>query len=296
MAGLLDSKTRVMDARLTSRGRDSLASGGLEVKYVSFSDIGATYEDDGSGIAVDPLPIGFETFSTQNDEITVTSDEFGDLNSFSGNGYEITRSGKANQFLSSDAVTELIYSGSIESFDNQRLISTSNVLFEDPGLSIQPSELTFTVSDTSPFEEEPASTSIDDVETLFADKRLANSIKFRYLPPIQRTITTVGNEVELGSYADVREEDLTEDEILATIADLESGTLLASKYTDQHEIGIQLFESSSSGLAKLDIIRYGELSTRGESGKIRTLYFIGKVFEDGYGNPTFVNLFDLVIE
>ena len=59
---------------------------------------------------------------------------------------------------------------------------------------------------------------------------------------------------------------------------------------------MQLFESSSSGFAKLDIIEFGNLQLRKESGKQRKLYFIGKIYDDGFGNPTFVNMFDLVIE
>jgi len=296
MAGLLDSKTRVIDARLTSRGRTSLIDGGITVKYVSFSDLGATYEDDGSGVAVNPLQVGFEAFSTPNDEITVTSDDYGDLNSFSGDGYMVTRSGKANPYQSTDAVENLIFSGSLEAFDNQRLISTKDVILEDPGLSVRPESVSFSVSNERPFRGEPSTSSIDDVESLFADKRLGKLVNFLYLPPVQRTISTVGNEISLGEYADVKEDPITENKLLAEIASLDSQRISLSKYTDRNEVSMQLFESSSSGLVKLDIIRYGEIASRGESGRQRTIYFVGKVFEDGYGNPTFVNLFDLVVE
>jgi hypothetical protein len=169
-------------------------------------------------------------------------------------------------------------------------------LFTDLGLSFSPGRVEFSVSDVSPFDGEPSSSSVDDVESLFADKRLGRSIKFQYLPPVQRTITTVGNEAPLGSYADVREEGITEAELESTIAKLQSQRVFSSKYTDRNEVCMQFFESSSSGLTKLDIIRYGELQARGDTGKQRSLYFVGKVYEDGYGNPTFVNLFDLVLE
>jgi len=299
MAGLLDSKTRVLDGKLTVRGRMSLVSGGLSVKYISFSDIGATYEDGGDGIAETPLPVGFEAFSTQNDEITVTTDDFGDQNSFTGNEFSIRGNGTVNSSLTSgsfNALQNFIHSGSLESFDNQRLISTREATLEDPGLIISPSELSFYVTDTAPFKDEPAESSIDDVESLFADKRLGRSVNFLYLPPNQRTITSVGNEARLGNYANLRENELTEQEIDATISSLEKGVLNMSRYTDRNELCLQMFESSSSGLAKLDIIKYGELAIRSSDGKQRTLYFAGKVYEDGYGNPTFVNLFDLVVE
>ena len=74
MAGLIDSKTRVMDAKLTSRGRMSIADGGLEIKYISFSDSGARYESDAESVEISPLQLGFESWGTSNDEITVTTD------------------------------------------------------------------------------------------------------------------------------------------------------------------------------------------------------------------------------
>ena len=295
MAGILDGKSRIMDGQLTLRGRAALAAGGINVKYVSFSDIGAHYEDAGDGTAATPLSIGMEAFSTPNDEITVTSDEYGVQNAFSGNGYGILRNGEVQSDLTS-SVLSFLYSGSLESFDNQRLISTRDALFDDPGLLASPNSLSFSVTATSPFTTEPETANVDDIEGLFADKRLGRSDRFLFLPPIQRTISTVGNESPLGSFIDVREERINEQELEQQISTLPNQMINLSKYTEKNELCMQLFESSSSGLLKLDIVRYGYLEKRTASGKQRDLYFVGKLFEDGFGNPTFVNLFDLVIE
>lgn len=300
MAGLLDSKTRVIDGKLTSRGRMSLTDGGFEVKYVSFSDSGANYEDDGNGVAVEPLRIGFEMSSTANDEITITTDNFGSLNSFAGADSVLNADGTTTQTVGnvtgSSSTLAIITSGSLESFKNQRLISTKNALLDDPGLSISPTQASFVVSDSVPFNGEPSVSSIDDVESLFADRRLSKSIRFQYLPPIQRTITSVGNEVLLGEYVDVREDPLTEQEIEDQISSSQSQKFTFSKLTKSNEVCIQLFESSSSGLEKLDIIKYGELQQRTEGGAQRNLYFVGKVYDDSFGNATFVNIFDVVLE
>ena len=295
MAGILDGKSRIMDGQLTLRGRAALAAGGINVKYVSFSDIGAHYEDAGDGTAATPLSIGMEAFSTPNDEITVTSDEYGVQNAFSGNGYGILRNGEVQSDLTS-SVLSFLYSGSLESFDNQRLISTRDALFDDPGLFASPNSLSFSVTATSPFTTEPETANVDDIEGLFADKRLGRSDRFLFLPPIQRTISTVGNESPLGSFVDVREERINEQELEQQIGTSPNQMINLSKYTEKNELCMQLFESSSSGLLKLDIVRYGYLEKRTASGKQRDLYFVGKLFEDGFGNPTFVNLFDLVVE
>jgi hypothetical protein len=296
MAGILDGKSRIMDGQLTLRGRADLVNGGIKVKYVSFSDIGAHYEDAGGGIAETPLLVGLEAFSTPNDEITVTSDEYGTQNSFSGNGYGILRNGYATAGSATGSIQAFLLSGSLESFDNQRLISTRDVLFDDPGLIASPSSLAFSVTDTSPFGSEPSEAFIDDIESLFADKRLGRSDRFLFLPPVQRTISTVGNEAPLGNFYDVREERINEQELEEQLSTLPSQVVNFSKYTDRSELCFQLFENSSAGLFKLDIVKYGYLEKRTASGKQRDLYFVGKLFDDGYGNPTFVNLFDLVVE
>jgi hypothetical protein len=296
MAGLLDGKSRIMDGQLTLRGRADLVAGGLNVKYVSFSDIGAHYEDAGGGIAETPIPLGIESFSTPNDEITVTTDEYGTQNSFLGNGYGILRSGLAQSGSVTGSIGRFLLSGSLDSFDNQRLISTRDVLFDDRGLIASPSSLSFDVTDTSPFNGEPEESSIDDIEGLFSDKRLGRSRRFMFLPPVQRTISSVGNESQLGNFLDVREKRINEQELEEQISVLPSQVINFSKYTEKNELCIQLFESSSDGLLKLDVVKYGQLKKRSSSGKQRDLYFVGKLFDDGYGNPTFVNLFDLVLE
>ena len=295
MAGLIDSKTRVMDAKLTSRGRMSIADGGLEIKYISFSDSGARYESDAESVEISPLQLGFESWGTSNDEITVTTDNRGRLNEYGGSGFTIRADGTIESSGTLPAV-EVYASGALQSFLNQRLISTRNAFFEDPGLLISPAEVSFSVTDSDPFNGEPSVSSIDDVESLFADRRLSKSIRFQYLPPIQRTITTVGNEVLLGKYNDVREDTLTETEIEDLLTNLQVQRLQLSKYTKSNEICMQLFESSSTGIVKLDVVKYGDLQEKTESGAQRSLYFVGKIYEDGYNNPTFINMFNLVLE
>ncbi len=48
MAGILDSKQRVMDVIITSEGRRQIADGELRVEFASFTDCHTFYEDSGS--------------------------------------------------------------------------------------------------------------------------------------------------------------------------------------------------------------------------------------------------------
>lgn len=298
MAGLLDNKSRVMDTLLTFRGRSKLFDGGINVKYVSFSDAGATYDGDDNGVAIDPINVGFEAFNTFNDEITISTNKFGDLEYNEFNGYVLRKDGtfEIKDPLIVDPVAKLIRSGSKESFDNQRLIQSTNVLFEDFGLYSDPASISFSITDTIPFNGEPAESSIEDIENLFADRRFGKLLQFQYLPPVQRTITSIGNEVALGNYANVREDMLTEQQILSIIDSLETKEITFSKNTESNELGIQFFESSSNRIEKLDVIKYDQLTKTSATGRTRTLYFVGKTYDDGNGNPVFVNMFDMVIE
>ena len=191
MAGLLDSKSRIIDAQLTSRGRSSIVNGGLEIRYVSFSDIGAKYENDGDGVAIVPLAIGMESFGTPNDEITLTTDAFGSLQGFyagsiSGSTYLRPDGSVVTGSTISGSlppVLNIIYSGSIEAFDNQRIISTTGFIFDDPGLSFSPSSVGFVLREPeSPpgVGDPPLVSDIDNVEAFFADRRFSKNPNFQY--------------------------------------------------------------------------------------------------------------------
>jgi hypothetical protein len=60
---------------------------------------------------------------------------------------------------------------------------------------------------------------------------------------------------------------------------------------------MQAFElSDDAAIVKLDVIDYGERPSRQDpSRRIKTL-FAGKIMQDGFGNPTFVNMFTLEID
>ena len=299
MAGLIDAKTRVIDAKLTLVGRRSLVDGGLSIAYASFSDVGAVYTRGDNNVADEPLGLGFEAFSTPWDELSFTSDELGIMRQFVGDEYIVISDGTVKNQSGSAAPPSMltaISSGSFDSFTNQRLIKTV-ADGADGGFSFIPSRvITFTVRDGSPFSVEPSEAIIDDVEGLFADRRLSKVTNFLFLPPIQRAVSSVGSEVSLGTYMNVSEIDqLTDGEIEVTISDLQTRTLTFSRLTDSHRLMIQAFETSDDGIKQLDVIEWGQLSELDDDGRARYLYFLGKVIDDGSGIPTFVNIFDLVV-
>jgi hypothetical protein len=70
MAGILDPKTRIMDFIVTKTGRQEYRDGGLEFKFISFSDDGVFYSTD-DGLTADDAGkrIAFEATSLPRDTI-----------------------------------------------------------------------------------------------------------------------------------------------------------------------------------------------------------------------------------
>lgn len=80
MSGILDSKSRMIDAILTSEGRRQMAEGTFEVSYVTFTDADVAYEAHSVTGHVDPTNrIYFEASNLPQDQITFEANDEGKL-------------------------------------------------------------------------------------------------------------------------------------------------------------------------------------------------------------------------
>lgn len=80
MSGILNSKSRIVDAIFTSEGRRQMAEGTFEVSYVTFSDYGISYMPDSVNGHVDPAgKIYFEACNLPQDQITFEANDEGKL-------------------------------------------------------------------------------------------------------------------------------------------------------------------------------------------------------------------------
>lgn len=83
MSGILDSKSRIIDAILTIEGRRQMAEGTFEVSYATFTDAGVPYIPDSVDGHVDPTSkIYFEACNLPQDQITFESNDEGKLIGF----------------------------------------------------------------------------------------------------------------------------------------------------------------------------------------------------------------------
>ena len=80
MSGILDSKSRIIDAIITSEGRRQMAEGTFEVSYVTFTDSGVSYIPDLVEGHQDPTGrIYFEACNLPQDQITFEANDEGKL-------------------------------------------------------------------------------------------------------------------------------------------------------------------------------------------------------------------------
>lgn len=300
MAGLLDDKSRIIDAILTLSGRSQAMAGGLRVRYVTLSDSGASYAGGASDVALySSASLNLECFSTPWDTITVETDESGMMLGFAGDSFSVTPDGKAvvSGSLSSEVkIADELNKTSLDSFKNLQVLSSRNKFLNDPGLSATPSSYTYSITDKFPFSGEPPKSSIDDVDSFFTDKRLSNLANFKYLPPVQMSRSQAGTAEALGNYANLSEEnEYSQRDPISSLSNLEGVSIRLSSRTEDSTLAIQVFEEAEEYVQKLDVVRYGPIGISPEGGQ-STVYFLGKIYEDGFDVPTFVNIFTLVIE
>ena len=300
MAGLLDPKSRIIDAILTSAGKQQAFSGGLKIRYATFSDCGSKYIGDSQGVAImSSASLGIEAFSTMWDNVVLETDENGYMLSFLGDNLSITQEGKAvvsGTVDNSVNVTSAYVSSSLQSIENLQIIASAEPQVNDPGLAAVPSSHVFTVREGLPFDGEPAISSVDDVESLFADKRLSKLPNFRFLPPTQRSNRAAVPSVPLGTYQNIAESNDYESlDPQLVLSNLEGVSFELTPFTDRHTLVVQVFEESKGQFLKLDVIPYGAVGVSPE-GSRSYMYFAGKVYDDGFETPTYVNIFTMVLE
>lgn len=83
MSGILDNRSRIIDAIITAEGRRQLAEGTFRVSYVTFSDAEVVYEPDAVDGHVDPTgKFYLEACNLPQDQIVFEADDEGKINGF----------------------------------------------------------------------------------------------------------------------------------------------------------------------------------------------------------------------
>lgn len=304
MAGILDSKSRIMDVVITDQGRRQLASGEMRIEYATFTDQGSFYSGDEDGVIDDPAErIYFEAASDlPSDLITFETDDSGFLlpyraDNFGAGGANLVISGSLVGTGRNPVRASAISTAILQSWENLQVIGTDDPLDDDQGFQLSRSSITFSIRDEFPFGQgDVKQARIDDIESLNHDFRLSNLQNFSYLPPINARGVLAGQPI--GNFQNDNEGlDTNRQAFESRIAGLEMAEIEFIRTSIQNNFVMQAFElSDDSSIVKLDVIDYGERNATNDPGRVVRTLFVGKILQDRYGNPTFVNIFTMEID
>lgn len=225
MSGILDNKSRVLDALITYEGRRQLFDGKFDIKFVSFTDKHVVYDLDKENGHEDPTgKIYIEAYNSPTDQITFEADDSGKLKPFRQhekigistvtgpvtgtaswssfiNGNIISRfalypsnAAVVQGSISSEAISgadfasqlEGILNTSIDNFKNLGILGSADPLFEDQDFAVSTNDIQFTIYDTNENIQMSLPTNVNTIDALFSDEKLRNVENFMYLPPIKK--------------------------------------------------------------------------------------------------------------
>jgi len=193
VAGILDSKSRVLDTVITQEGKRQIATGGLRAVYATVSDKSTYYEESAvSGSTNATLRLYFESPTENiNDSIMMESDDSGKLLGYPVQGSEFyntdgvvsgrtSASGSlvyanATNFSGFASLAEGVITSSIDRFKNLYSLGTRDPEESDSlQMVLSQEDYTFTVNNLFPFLEGPtdATSNLDYIEPYFLMKDL----------------------------------------------------------------------------------------------------------------------------
>ena len=310
MAGILDKKTRFMDTFLTDRGRQELAKGELRFSFATFSDYCTFYDrsvEDPNVASEATGRIQLEAFNRPQDLVIPEFDADGGMLYPAGafdivNGELKVLTGSTN-LIKGEALAasaSLAISDSAQSFSDMRPLRSEEAIQKTTGFSLSSNSKVFPINAQKPIpKSSPNSMLLDNVESLWQDKKLTHVPNFKLLPPKNKTSKRVLRDYEKIqqptplTYDDLRVE-LEGDGEWSGVGDPASITF--DKTSPNNNLVCQVWEVTSSSMNKLRMIDFGEFADSDPFSPGKHVFFVGKLFDDDTGDKTFLNLFTVVFD
>jgi len=302
VAGILDSKSRVLDTIITPTGRAQMAAGEMQIMYVSFSDRQMYYETGSNGELFDPGErIYFEAYSTNADLIIPETDTDGNFIPFVTDSFNLyggkVVSGSAIQQDVSLYADELT-ADSLKSFQRQQILGTRHLMKNEitDAFTLTPTKTTFYVAaELANLGDTIVTASLDDVECLWQDYRVANTPNYKYLPPRAAPEPGALTGSMLGNYTKINQDPpASYEDALKKLENQQYVTFSFSNTRTDNDILGQMFEVSGDTITKLVLIDGGSYPVNGRVNP--HIFYAGKLYRDSKGCLTFANLFTLVFE
>lgn len=327
MAGILDSKERVMDFIITQEGKRQAGFGELKVKFASFTDLHTFYETSGSLeqplLAADASDrILFEAYSRYQDVVVPELEAGYSLRPFRTSDFEIVgksiASGtfqvgfinRVNLITGSDlpAALDDVLVGVEKNFKDQTIIGSIDEYSFSQDFMPQPQAVEFSIKDTTEYLRSSQASSngvanADNIPSLFSDKRFSRFPNFLYLPPENLPLPGEERGNKLANYPELNERSVTSiNDVLNSLAGKEKQTITFEPTSRSNNFICQFFESSNLGADKLSIIDFGNFddenpgSPESLQSPGRRVFFAGKIRRDSTGAETFLCIFTIVID
>jgi hypothetical protein len=200
-----------------------------------------------------------------------------------------------------DASDELLKDSS-NSFAKQHIIGTAEMFSETQGFEFSHEksqlnkEVIFRITDTVPFKSgDITKASIDAVESLFADSRLAHLPNFRYLPPVNKSAIGLETGAPLGDYEKLNQNPKqTFQDLMTSLRHKPRSVIRFDETSNENNLIAQIVEAGSDHMEKLSVIDFGEFPDEEPLLPGKRVFFAGKIFTDNKGSHTFVNIFTLI--
>lgn len=321
MAGILDSKQRVMDVIITNEGRAQAAAGELSIKYATFTDRHTFYDTDtiksAAPVANDASGrIFFECASRQQDQIVIETLDGGTVKPFRAGDFDLTegnfiaglspegvRTGEPFVYTGSDFVSNAntILQEITNNFYDQQILGTTDPFSDTTDFVLSDTSLTFEISDTRPFDfrgvRPVTEMKLENIESIFQDRKFSHLTNFMYLPPVNRPRLGQAKGDSLGTYVNWNQKPpVTLQELMSNLDLKESREIEFTDTSRENNLLIQPFEFSDMGVKKLCIIDYGEFPDEDPYSPGKRVFFVGKLYKDRFETSTFVNIFTIIMD
>ena len=320
MAGILDSKQRVMDFVITSEGLRQAGTGQMRINFASFTDCHTFYETSGSleipELADDASKrIFFETYNRYQDVIVPELEAGFSLRPFRTANFDVIGVTIASGTFQTGISThpnilsgaqlqkniEPMLDGITKNFDDQRIIGTFDEFSLYQELKVEPLSGTLVYHDQTDFlragRGAAGNVQLDFVPSIFSDRRFAHFPNFKFLPPVNLPRPGEQTSEVLGNYPNLGERNIVNiDELEEYLAGKHSTTFQFSETSRKNNVVIQLFEQDLLGLDKLSVVDFGVFDDDEPGSRGKRVFYVGKMLRDASGAETFMCIFTVVIE
>jgi hypothetical protein len=317
VAGILDSKQRVMDVIITAEGRAQAAAGELAIKYATFTDRHTFYDTDEplveDAVANDASGrIYFECSSRHQDQIVIETIEGGEIKPFKSSDFNLTNDNVISGLTPTgeSAVSPTVYTGSnfvenantivadiTRNFHDQQILGTFDPFSDSTELILNNTSIAFTIEDNAPVARDSSRVRLENIESIFQDRRFSTLPNFLYLPPVNAPRTGEYFGKRLGNYVNWNQKPIeTYQELMASLSNKKSYDIEFVETSRENNVIVQPFEISDAGVKKLCIVDYGEFPDEDPSSPGKRVFFVGKLYKDTFGSSTFVNIFTIIMD